>query len=219
MIELQQVTKYYATGSKRNYILDAVSGIIPRKNIAVMGANGAGKSTLLRLLAGVERPNSGSIERNVDVSFPLGFRGSFNPQLSGAENTLFVARIYNVDTEKMLDYVENFAELGVYFRQPVREYSSGMRARLAFGVSLAIDFDLYLVDEITAVGDIRFKRKAKHAFELKLKKSNIIMVSHNVGQLRDYCDTGIVLDKGNIYGYYDIGEAISLHNSIMNRGA
>ena len=218
MINFVNVEKSYPLpGGGRKVILSRLDAVLPKRNIAILGANGAGKSTLLRLIAGAELPDVGKIERKVKVSFPLGFQGSFNGSLNGLENTRFVARIYNQDTERVVEYVKEFAELGGHFLAPVRTYSSGMRARLAFGVSLAIDFQCYLVDEITAVGDQRFKDRSKKAFVSKLEKANIIMVSHSMPTLREYCDTAIILRDGATLFFEDLEEAIKNHNAYMAR--
>nr|WP_321442491.1 ABC transporter ATP-binding protein [uncultured Cohaesibacter sp.] len=218
MINFINVEKHYKTpGGGRKDIIKTLNMRFPKRNIALMGANGAGKSTMLRLISGAELPDKGKIVREVGVSFPLGFSGSFAGALSGIENARFVARIYGKDTDEVLDYVEEFAQLGDHFRAPVNTYSSGMRARLSFGVSLAIDFDCYLVDEITAVGDERFKNKSKKAFMEKLQRSNIIMVSHSTPTLRDYCDMGIILRDGNAMVFEDLEDAIKDHDAYMKR--
>jgi capsular polysaccharide transport system ATP-binding protein len=187
------------------------------RSIGVFGANGAGKSTLVRLIAGVEQLDSGRIVRRGSVSFPLGFGGTFHPHLSGRENVRFLARLYGADTGAALDYVERFAELGSYFRAPVETYSSGMLARLAFGACLAIRFDLYLIDEVTAVGDSRFRRKCQEAFEARAAESDVIIVSHDEGTIRAWCDMGIVLDQGRLEVFEDLDAAIARHRQRMLR--
>ena len=205
--------KQYPVGDGYKTILRDLSVRLPKRNIAILGENGAGKSTLLRLIAGSERPDDGDILRHVKVSFPLGFAGSFNGSLTGHENARFVARIYGQDTDYVLEFVREFSQLGEHLSMPVRTYSSGMRARLAFGVSLAIDFECYLVDEITAVGDSRFQKRSKAAFKEKLERANIIMVSHSNNTLRDYCDTGAVLHEGRLTIFDDLKDAISQHEA------
>jgi len=217
MIEFINVQKKYRIPDGYKPILNELDTRFPKRNIAILGENGAGKSTLLKLIAGAELPDVGRIKRNVKVSFPLGFQGSFNGSLTGIENTRFIARIYGQDTEYVVDYVSEFAELGGHFQAPVRTYSSGMRARLAFGVSLAIDFECYLVDEITAVGDQRFKQRSQKAFANKLSNANIIMVSHSMPTLREYCDMGIILRDGDVIFYDDLEDAIADHNEYMDR--
>ncbi|MCV0428447.1 MAG: ABC transporter ATP-binding protein, partial [Roseibium sp.] len=176
-----------------------------------------GKSTFLKMISGTIRPTAGRIIREANVSFPLGFQGSFNGSLTGEQNVRFVARIYGHDTEELVAFVEEFAELGRAYYMPVKSYSSGMRARLAFGVSMGIKFDYYLVDEITAVGDANFKRKCKKVFQEKLHFSDIIMVSHSEGSLKDYCNAGIVLEDGNLTYFPNIDDAIRCHNENMAR--
>ncbi|UFI05702.1 ABC transporter ATP-binding protein [Roseibium aggregatum] len=218
MIRLDRLTKRFKLKGEMRYIARDVSFTVPRGNsIGLLGRNGAGKSTLLRLIAGTIKPTSGRIIRLANVSFPLGFQGSFNGSLTGEQNVRFVARIYGHDTEQLVDYVQDFAELGKSYYMPVKSYSSGMKARLAFGVSMGIDFDYYLVDEITAVGDSNFKKKCKRVFEEKLQNSDIIMVSHSNGSLKEYCTTGIVLEDGNLTFFNDIDDAISMHNDNMAR--
>ncbi len=213
MIDFANVRKQYPVGDGYKTILRNLSIHLPKRNIAILGENGAGKSTLLRLIAGSERPDDGDIHRHVKVSFPLGFAGSFNGSLTGNENARFVARIYGQDTDGVLEFVREFSQLGDHLSMPVRTYSSGMRARLAFGVSLAIDFECYLVDEITAVGDSRFQKRSRAAFKAKLDRANMIMVSHSNNTLRDYCDMGAVLHDGRLTLYDDLKDAISQHET------
>lgn len=218
MISFINVQKRYPLpGGSYKVVIEKLNMTFPKRNIGLIGANGAGKSTLLRMISGAELPDIGHIRRHVGVSFPLGFAGSFNGSLSGIENTRFVARIYGKDTEEVIEFVEEFAELGQHFYAPVRTYSSGMRARLSFGVSLAIDFQCYLVDEITAVGDQRFKVKSKEAFQKKLETANMVMVSHSPATLKDYCDMGIVLRDGKLIVFDDLDEAIKDHEAYMAR--
>lgn len=213
MITFRDVSKRYATNSGRyKIILQGLSLDLPRINIGILGHNGAGKSTFLRLLAGTIQPDSGIIVRNATVSWPLGFAGSFHGGLSGLENVRFVARIYGQDTERVIEYVKDFSELGDFLSMPVRTYSSGMVARLAFGVSMSMNFDYYLVDEIMAVGDQRFKEKSRQEFDTKLAKSNVIMVSHSNNILKDYCDVGAVLHNGRLTVCDHLDDAIALHS-------
>lgn len=219
MIRLKNATKFVKAGSTRKYIISDVSLDIPRgRSIGLLGRNGAGKSTLLQLIAGTLRLDSGKIIRKAQVSWPLGFAGSFQPSMTGEQNVRFVARIYGVDTQKLIDYVAEFSELGHFFRMPVGTYSSGMKARLAFGVSMGIEFDYYLVDEITAVGDANFKRKSQLVFKEKLANSDVIMVSHSTGTIRDYCQTGIVLENGQLTYFEDVNDAIKQHDLNMKAG-
>lgn len=215
MIELVNVSKAYKTKTLRKVIVQDLSFEFPQnRNVAIMGSNGAGKSTLLRMIAGVELPDSGRIYRSTRVSWPLGFAGGFNGSMTGLENVRFVARIYNQDTEAVIDYVKEFAELGPSLRLPISTYSSGMKARLAFGLSMAVDFDVYLIDEITAVGDESFKRKSQKVFDGKLSKSQIIMVSHSESIIRSYCNCGVLLDRGRAFFYEDINDLIVDYKSL-----
>lgn len=208
MIELQAVTKAYRIRDGEHIVLDRISATFPDgKSIGILGPNGAGKSTLLRILGGAESPDAGKIIRRGRVSWPIGFSGGFNGSLSGEENCRFVARIYNVDLDMVIDYARDFADIGDYFRMPVRTYSSGMRARLAFGLSMAIDFDTYLVDEVTAVGDRDFQKKCKRAFAERRARSTVIMVSHQMKTLREYCDSCALLRNGQLHVFDDFDEA------------
>ncbi len=218
MIRLERVTKSFKHKGELQYIARDVSFTIPRGNsIGLLGRNGAGKSTLLKIISGTIMPTSGRVIRKAKVSFPLGFQGSFNVSLTGEQNVRFVARIYGSDTQELVDYVEDFAELGKAFYRPVKTYSSGMKARLAFGVSMGINFDYYLVDELTAVGDKNFRKKCKVIFEEKLQYSDIIMVSHSTSSLKDFCTTGVVLEDGKLTYFPDIDDAIESHDDNMAR--
>lgn len=210
MIRLNAVSKsYHVRGRQQRVVLDAVSAEFPTgKNVGVLGLNGAGKSTLIRLLSGAENPDRGQIERSGLVSFPLGFSSIFHPDLSGRANIAFAARIYNLDPKEVSDYVLWFSELGDYFDAPVKFYSSGMLAKLAFGLCLAVDFDVYLIDEITEVGDGVFREKAAMAFRDRAQRSDIIIVSHNVDTIREYCDIGAVLHQGALGIYPSVGDAL-----------
>lgn len=219
MITLVDVTKSFAVGARRKIVIQNVTLTLPRgRSVGLLGRNGAGKSTLLNMIGGRLEPDSGKILRNANISWPLGFGGGFKGSLTGAQNARFIARIYGVDTDDMIASVEDFSELGAFMHMPVSSYSSGMRARLAFGVSMAVDFDVYLVDEITAVGDAAFKRKCHAAFRERTATSDIIMVSHNTGAIRNYCDAGIVLENGGMTWYDDIEQAIAVHDENMRRG-
>jgi len=216
MIEFRNVSKYYRTQTRRKVVLDRLNLTLPSgTKVGVLGRNGAGKTTLLGMVAGVVQPNSGEIKRHASISWPLGFKGSFHGDLTGAQNVRFTARVYGVDTDALIAYVEDFAELGDFIDMPLRSYSSGMKARLAFGMSMGISFDWYLVDEITAVGDTRFKKKSLQVFKNRLKNAGLFMVSHSTRTIRDYCDAGIVLEAGLARFYPDVREAIAAHNANM----
>jgi len=214
MIELEKVTKIYPTPSGLNVVLDTISfNFAGQSNIGVLGKNGAGKSTLLRIIAGTEQPDSGSVHRQGSVSWPIGFSGGFNGSLSGEENCRFVARIYGAEVDEVVGFTMEFAELGEYFYMPVKTYSSGMRARLAFGLSMAIEFDAYLVDEVTAVGDARFQQKCRKAFQERSGRSCVIIVSHQLTTIKDYCNHCAVLRDGRLHYFTSIDDARRLYEA------
>jgi len=215
MIQLDNVTKEYRLKNGQvKSILRNLSIELPERNIAILGRNGMGKSTLLRMIAGIEDPDNGQIITKKRLSWPIGFRGSFHSELTGLENVKFVARIYGQDTDRIVEYVEEFAEIGAFFREPYKTYSSGMGARLAFGLSMAINFDVYLIDELMSVGDAQFQKKSKATFHGKLSGSKIIMVSHSMDALRDYCDCGIVIHNGTVLFSDSLEDAISTYEAI-----
>nr|WP_158161525.1 ABC transporter ATP-binding protein [Vibrio mimicus] len=215
MIELVNVSKSYKTPNGSKQVLKPCSMPFPKgRNIGLLGVNGAGKSTLLRMIAGSEAPTTGKIIRNVKMSWPLGFAGGFNGSLTGYENLRFVTRIYGEDIKRVEAFVSDFSELGDYLNMPIKSYSSGMKARLAFGLSMAMDFECYLVDEITGVGDRRFQEKCRDAFKARSERANIIMVSHSMPTLKEHCDMGAVLDRGELTFYQDINEAIDVYMNL-----
>jgi len=215
MITLNSVSKIFRARGHEKVILEDISLDLPDRNIAVLGANGAGKSTLMRLIAGTELPSRGRIHREGRISWPLGLSSGFNGSMTGLENVQFLARIYGEDTERVIAFVEDFAELGPSLRLPWGTYSSGMRARLAFAVSMAIEFDTYLIDEITAVGDSRFRAKCQAVFRERRARARVIMVSHSVKTLRDYCDMGLVLHQAKLTLWDDLEDAIAMHEELM----
>ncbi len=217
MIQLLDVFKFYKTERHSKVILDHVSMVFDTSySYGLLGVNGAGKTTTLKVIAGTELPNSGRVRRTVRVSWPLGFGGGFHTAMTGRENVHFVARIYGADPRKAAMFVEEFSELGDYFDAPVKTYSSGMGARLAFGMSMAIDFDVYLIDEITGVGDMRFQKRCQEAFEQRRKNSSVIFVSHSMQAVADYCDRGGVLVDGRLFMFDSVAKAIEMYNR-MNR--
>jgi capsular polysaccharide transport system ATP-binding protein len=216
MIRLENLTKTFTLDGHRHVVLDNVnaefrSGL----SVALLGRNGAGKSTLLEIFAGKMAPTSGRVVSTGSISWPVGFAGSFHPELTGAQNTRFVARIYGVDTEELVRFVKDFAGLGPHFHLPFRTYSSGMRSRLAFGVSMGIPFDTYLVDEVTSVGDARFRVKSSAVFKERMKSAGAFVVSHSMRMVRDLCQAGAVLEGGGLTYYDDIEEAIAHHERNM----
>jgi capsular polysaccharide transport system ATP-binding protein len=215
MLVFDRVSKFYRTKGVKKTILSEFSFAFPTdRNVGIMGKNGAGKSTMMRLMAGIEPPDLGHVYRTTRVSWPLGFAGGFNGSMTGIENIRFVSRIYGQHTEKVIAYVTEFAELGPSLRLPIKTYSSGMKARLAFGLSMAINFDVYLIDEITAVGDEDFKKKSKAVFQDKLSKSQIIMISHSASTIKQYCDCGLLLEGNQIRYFDDVADLLAAYKEI-----
>ncbi|MEM0949207.1 MAG: ABC transporter ATP-binding protein [Pseudomonadota bacterium] len=216
MIEFHNVRKTYTLKGVRKSVLNGLTLSLPKdRNIAIIGRNGAGKSTLLNIIAGTIPPDSGQVVRHGRTSWPMGFSGGFHGELTGRQNARFVARIYGADTDAMEDYVQEFAELEQFLDMPVRTYSTGMKARLAFGVSLAARFDCYLVDEITGVGDTRFRAKCKAAFDDRLKNAQLIMVSHSETTLRSYCNMALLLEGGTCTLYENVDQALKDYGRMM----
>lgn len=216
MIHFEHLTKSFRIRGEHKLVIDDLNMTLPSgRSLALLGRNGAGKSTLLQLIAGILRPDYGRIWSDGSISWPVGFGGSFHRELTGAQNVRFIARIYGMDTDSLLEFVEDFTELGKYFHMPVRSYSSGMRSRLAFGASMGIYFDTYLVDEVTAVGDASFKRKSMAVFRERMKTSSAIMVSHSMNQIRQFCNAGLVLEHGRISYFDDLEQAIELHERML----
>ena len=214
MILFENVTKVYRTRAGEKHTLRKSSFAIPRgAAIGICGANGAGKSTLLRMIAGVEYPTSGRIHRSMSVSWPLGYSSVFQSTLAGLDNIRFIARVYGKNYAELVDEVEDFAQLGGYLRLPVNTYSSGMLARLAFGLSLAIEFDCYLVDEITSVGDARFQERCTQALAERRANGTLIMVSHSPETLRAYCTSGATIIDGHLTLFDTIDSAIEAHHA------
>lgn len=218
MIQLNNISKAYRVGSRWNQVLDNVSATFPSgQNVGILGLNGAGKSTLLRIMGAVEPADSGTIRKDVRVSWPIAFSGAIHTNLTGRENARFIARIYGESIKKVEQFAEAFTELGPYFDMPANTYSTGMRARLAFAISIAADFECYLVDEITSVGDMRFTLKYRRAFRERLKNASLVMVSHNPRTIRDYCDIGAILHRGKLQMFDTIAEAMDEYEQIALR--
>ncbi|WP_245879559.1 ABC transporter ATP-binding protein [Zobellella endophytica] len=217
MIEIKHLYKRYHNRDGRDnpWVLQDINLIIPTGvSVGLVGRNGAGKSTLLRLIAGMDKADKGEIIRHARVSWPIGLAGGFQGSMTGRQNVKFVARVHGggLNVAKIIDFVEEFAELGDAFDWPIKNYSSGMRSRLNFGLSLAFDFDVYLSDEATAVGDRAFKNKASKAFKDKVGQSSLIMVSHAEGILKDLCQAGIYLKDGQANWFDDINDAIAAYH-------
>ena len=215
-IRFENLTKSFRLKGERKIVIDNLNLTLPEgKSLALLGRNGAGKSTLLQIIAGTMRPYHGRVVSDGSMSWPVGLGGSFHRDLSGAENVRFIARIYGVDTDDLVAFVEEFAELGKFYHMPMRSYSSGMRSRLTFGASMGIRFDTYLVDEVTAVGDKAFRRKSRAVFADRMRSSSAIMVTHSMGQVREFCDAGLVLEQGKIRYFADLEEAIAVHEAML----
>ena len=218
MIELREISKSYRLGSGRNTVLDAVSAVFPTgKSVGILGVNGAGKSTLLRIIGGVEPPDRGMVRKDVRVSWPMGFSGGFSANMTGRQGARFVARIYGESPRAVERYARDFAELGPYFDMPIRTYSSGMRARLAFAISFAVEFDCYLVDEVIATGDARFSKKYRREFKERSRNASVILVSHNPEAIRAECDFAAVLTRGSLTLYESVDEAMDVYERLMER--
>lgn len=216
MIRLENLSKSFHTRWGRKVVIDDASVTFPSGvSVALLARNGAGKSTLMGMIGGTIQPSSGRIVKSGTVSWPVGFRGSFHRDMTGAQNTRFVARIYGVETQELLEFVEDFAELGPHFHSPVRTYSAGMMSRLAFGVSIGIPFDTYLVDEVTSVGDADFKRKSRLVFLERMKHAGAVVVTHSMGQVRKLCQAGVVLENGKLIYFEDVEAAIARHQENM----
>jgi capsular polysaccharide transport system ATP-binding protein len=215
MIKIENLTKSYRTPSGRHYVFKDLNIELPSgKSVALIGRNGAGKSTLLRMIGGIDRPDSGKIITDKSISWPVGLSGGFQGSLTGRENVKFVARLYSKKEElpEKVSFVENFSELGKYFDMPIKTYSSGMKSRLGFGLSMAFKFDYYLVDEVTAVGDARFKAKCSELFKSKNENSNFIMVSHNLNSLIEFCDCAVLIDRNSKHFVFDnVSDAINMY--------
>ena len=212
MIELRALTKSYRTRQGRRYVFRDLSFTFPAgTNIGLIGRNGAGKSTLLRLLGGIDQPDTGAVVTDARISWPVGLSGGFNSSLTARENVQFVCRVHGSwgdDLREKVRFVEQFAEIGSYFDLPMRGFSSGMRSRVAFGLSMAFDFDYYLIDEVMAVGDAQFKAKSKTILAERLSRANLIMTTHSMGDIRHYCNVVVHVDAGHVKVYEDIEEGI-----------
>jgi len=220
MILLDNIVKRYETRSRHHTVLDHVTLTIrPGEKLGILGKNGSGKSTLIRIISGQEHPDSGKVERHMKVSWPLAFSGGFQASLTGLDNLRFISRIYNINYKQIQEFVEDFSGLGKFFREPVKTYSSGMAARLAFALSLAIEFDCYLIDEIIAVGDVRFHEKCIRELFEKRKDRSFLIVSHDAAFIRAHCIQAAVLDAGQLTRYTTIDQAYENYNKVLTHNA
>lgn len=215
MIRLENVVKRYRTRGGSHTVLNGVSLEVRKgEKLGVLGRNGAGKSTLIRIISGAERPNKGQVTREMAVSWPLAFSGAFQGSLTGVDNLRFICRVYGADSRAALPFVEEFSELGKYLREPVKAYSSGMRARLAFAISMAIDFDCFLIDEVISVGDARFHEKCRRELFEKRCDRAMIIVSHETHNIREHCSRACVLNEGVLREFADIDSAYAEYGRI-----
>jgi capsular polysaccharide transport system ATP-binding protein len=215
MIRLEQVSKVYRTRQGSRTILDQINlEVRPGEKVGILGRNGAGKSTLIRLIGGAEQPTQGAVHRSMSISWPLAFGGAFQSSLTGLDNLRFICRIYGADIRQALPFVREFSELGNYLDEPVRKYSAGMRARLAFAVSLAVEFDCFLIDEVVAVGDSRFHERCRQELFEKRRDRAMILVSHEPAYIRDHCEHAAVLSGGRLHRFDNVGEAFDFYHQV-----
>lgn len=218
MIVLRDLSKVFTINGTRKVVADRINAVFPTGvAVGLLGRNGAGKSTLLKVIAGTSTPTSGEVLSDGQISFPVGLASSMHPDMTGAQNTRFVSRIYGAETDAMQRFVEDFAELGEHFHLPVRTYSSGMKSRLSFGINMALQFDTYLIDEITAAGDAAFREKSRRVFRSRMANAGAIFVSHSMPTMREMCEAGAVLEGGRLSYYDDIEDAIAHHEENMRR--
>jgi capsular polysaccharide transport system ATP-binding protein len=215
MIRCDDVTKSYRLGGGRKQVLKGVNlQIKPGEHVGLLGRNGAGKTTLIKIIGGVEMPTSGSVIRDFSVSWPLGFGGGFQGSLTGYDNARFIARIYGHEYREIRDFVEDFTQLGSQLKTPVRTYSSGMKARLAFALSLAIEFDCYLIDEVIMVGDQNFHERCHYELFEKRADRSLVLASHSAELIREFCNQAMVLNNGTGTMYSDVNEALEVYAAL-----
>jgi capsular polysaccharide transport system ATP-binding protein len=216
MIRFENVQKSFWTRDGPKYVARNINTVFPSNtSVALLGRNGAGKSTMMEMIGGSISPDTGTIKVTGSMSWPVGFAGSFHGDLTGRQNVKFIARVYGVDTDELILFVEDFAELGAHFHLPVRNYSSGMKSRLAFGVSIGIPFDTYLVDVVTSVGDASFKQKSRLVFAERMRNAGSVVVTHSMREVRALCTAGAVLENGKLTYFEDVEDAIKLHLANM----
>jgi capsular polysaccharide transport system ATP-binding protein len=220
MIRLVDVNKDYLTRGGPVRVLRNIHLTVRQgERVGILGRNGAGKSTMIRIVSGAELPTSGTVERDMSVSWPLAFGGAFQGSLTGLDNLRVICRIYGVDAAARIGFVEEFSELGLYLREPVKTYSSGMRARLAFAISMVIDFECFLIDEIVAVGDARFHAKCNHELFVNRADRAMIIVSHNAGYIREHCSRAAVLVDGELHHAASLDDAFAFYEQETARAA
>lgn len=217
MIHLDNLTKHFIMKDGIHTVFQGLTLTLPEgRSLGLLGRNGAGKSTLLQIIAGNMQPSSGKVIRQGNISWPIGAASSFHADMTGLQNTRFLARVYGVDCDSLSNFVEDFADIGKHFYMPLRTYSSGMKSRLSFGVAMGIPFDIYLIDEVTGAGDRSFKKKSRSVFKARMEKASAIMISHSMSDMRNFCESGLVLTDGGIKFFEDIEDAIKVHEDLMN---
>ena len=212
MLSVEHVSKVYETRHGPYKVFDNVSFALQRgRNLGILGRNGAGKSTMIRLISGAERPTTGRIRRGMRISWPLAFAGAFAHNLTGLDNLKFVCRVYGIEYKPLVPFVEDFTELGAFFREPVLHYSHGMMTRLAFALSMAIEFDCFLIDEAMIVGDVRFHERCRYELFQKRKDRAFILVSHDVNAIKTYCENAVVLHEGRLFSFPSVDAAYTFY--------
>lgn len=218
MIELKNITKSYQLHNHTKHIvLDDISYIFKEGvNTGILGLNGSGKSTLLKILCGAAFPDKGSVIRKSSISWPVAFGGCIVGSMTGYQNLRFISRIYKSNFKKDKSFVEEFTELGDYLNEPVKCYSSGMKSKLAFALSMAIGFDFYLVDEAFSVGDTSFRQKSVNLFKQKAKEATLIVVSHSISNIKEVCSKALVLENSKLIEHSSLSESIAHYQKLTN---